>query len=56
VRVIPPAPQLEVPRQPPGREPDGLQRPAKAPDHEPDTGQAPIQRRGREPDTPAPRS
>jgi alpha,alpha-trehalose phosphorylase len=56
VRVIPPAPQLEVPSQPPGREPDGLQRPVKAPDREPDTGQAPVQPPGREPDMPAPRS
>jgi alpha,alpha-trehalose phosphorylase len=56
VRAIPPAPQLEVPSQPPGREPDAPQATVESPDREPDTEQAPVRPPGRAPGMPTPRS
>jgi alpha,alpha-trehalose phosphorylase len=55
-RAIPPAPQLERPVQPPGREPDGVQATVSSPGGEPDTAQAAVQPPSGEPDVPSPRS
>jgi alpha,alpha-trehalose phosphorylase len=56
VRAIPPAPRLETPVQPPGREPDGPQAPVQPPGREPDGPPAPVEPPGREPDVPSARS